>query len=63
MPIAHVVSCFEDEQIVHVDGKIDPISDIETISLELIFADIETLTKRMDRVGKMTKSGDKKSYR
>ena len=59
--IAHVVRCFEDEQIVHVDGKIDPISDIETISLELIFADIETLTKRMDRVGKMTKSGDKKA--
>ena len=59
--IAHVVRCFEDEQIVHVDGKIDPISDIETISLELVFADIETITKRMDRVGKMTKSGDKKA--
>lgn len=59
--IAHVVRCFEDEQIVHVDGKIDPISDIETISLELVFADIETIVKRMDRVGKMTKSGDKKA--
>ena len=59
--IAHVVRCFEDEQIVHVDGKIDPISDIETISLELVFADIETISKRMDRVGKMTKSGDKKA--
>ena len=59
--VAHVVRCFEDEQIVHVDGKIDPISDIETISLELVFADIETISKRMDRVGKMTKSGDKKA--
>lgn len=59
--IAHVVRCFEDDQIVHVDGKIDPISDIETISLELVFADLETLIKRMDRVGKMTKSGDKKA--
>ena len=59
--IAHVVRCFDDEQIVHVNGKIDPISDIETISLELVFADLETLLKRMDRVGKMTKYGDKKA--
>ena len=59
--IAHVVRCFEDDNIVHVNGKIDPIGDIETISLELVFADIETLEKRTDRVGKMTKSGDKKA--
>ena len=59
--IAHVVRCFEDDNIVHVDGKIDPISDIETISLELVFADVETIVKRMDRVGKMTKSGDRKA--
>lgn len=59
--IAHVVRCFNDENIVHVDGKIDPISDIETISLELIFADLETLNKRIDRVTKLTKSGDKKA--
>lgn len=59
--IAHVVRCFEDDNIVHVNGKIDPIGDIETISLELVFADLETLEKRMDRVGKMTKSGDKKA--
>lgn len=59
--IAHIVRCFEDEKIVHVDGKIDPISDIETINLELIFADIETVTKRIDRVSKQTKSGDKKA--
>ena len=59
--IAHVVRCFNDENIVHVDGKIDPINDIETISLELVLADLETLNKRIDRVTKLTKSGDKKA--
>ena len=59
--IAHVVRCFNDENIVHVAGKIDPINDIETISLELVFADLETLNKRIDRVAKLTKSGDKKA--
>lgn len=59
--IAHVVRCFEDEQIVHVNGQIDPIGDIETISLELVYADTETIIKRMDRVAKQTKSGDKKA--
>ena len=59
--IAHVVRCFEDEQIVHVNGQIDPIGDIETISLELVYADTETIVKRMDRVAKQTKSGDKKA--
>ena len=59
--IAHVVRCFEDEQIVHVDGKIDPVSDIETISLELVFSDLETLAKGIERVSKLTKSGDKKA--
>ncbi|MDD2627273.1 MAG: redox-regulated ATPase YchF [Clostridia bacterium] len=59
--IVHVVRCFEDENIVHVDGTINPISDIETINLELIFADIETIIKRIERVSKQTKSGDKKA--
>lgn len=59
--IVHVVRCFEDENIVHVNGTIDPLGDIETINLELIFADIETITKRIDRVQKQTKSGDKKA--
>ena len=59
--IVHVVRCFDDENIVHVNGTIDPIGDIETINLELIFADIETITKRIDRVQKQTKSGDKKA--
>lgn len=58
--VVHVVRCFEDENIVHVDGSIDPIRDIETINLELIFADIESLEKRIDKAKKMTKTGDKK---
>lgn len=57
--IAHIVRCFEDEQIVHVSGKIDPIDDIETISLELILADIETIHKSIIRYEKIAKSGDK----
>ncbi len=59
--IAHIVRCFEDEKIVHVSGKIDPIADIETISLELIFSDIEAVNKRMERVSKQVKAGDKKA--
>lgn len=57
--ICEVVRCFEDPNIVHVDGSIDPIRDIETINLELIFADIETLNKRIDSVKKRLKA-DKK---
>ncbi|EGL83653.1 GTP-binding protein YchF [Caldalkalibacillus thermarum TA2.A1] len=57
--IAHVVRCFEDENITHVAGQVDPIADIETINLELILADLETVEKRMTRVQKMAKSGDK----
>ena len=57
--IAEVVRCFEDENIVHVDGNINPKRDIETINLELIFADMETVDKRLDRATKMLKA-DKK---
>ena len=57
--ICEVVRCFEDPNIVHVDGSINPIRDIETINLELIFADIETLDKRIDSVKKKLKA-DKK---
>lgn len=56
--IVHVVRCFEDVDIVHVDGSIDPIRDIETINLELIFSDMEILEKRLERVRKAAK-GDK----
>lgn len=56
--IVHVVRCFEDENIIHVDGKIDPMRDLETINLELIFSDIEMLERRLDRTRKALK-GDK----
>ncbi len=58
--IVHVVRCFEDPNIVHVDGSIGPVRDIETINLELIFADLEVLERRMDKVKKQAKSGEKK---
>ncbi|MBR3153002.1 MAG: redox-regulated ATPase YchF [Clostridia bacterium] len=58
--IVEVVRCFEDTNIVHVDGNINPIRDIETINLELIFADIETIDKRLDRARKQLKA-DKKA--
>ncbi|MDD3214371.1 MAG: redox-regulated ATPase YchF, partial [Eubacteriales bacterium] len=58
--IVHVVRCFEDENIVHVDGSVNPARDIEEINLELIFADLETVGKRGDRAMKLVKSGDKK---
>ena len=57
--IVEVVRCFEDENIVHVDGSVDPIRDIETINLELILADLETINKRMERAQKAFKA-DKK---
>ncbi|BAH06129.1 redox-regulated ATPase YchF [Clostridium kluyveri] len=57
--IVHVVRCFEDENIVHVDGNIDPIRDIETINLELIFSDIEVMDRRIEKIQKLSKSGNK----
>ena len=57
--IVEVVRCFEDPNVVHVDGSIDPLRDIETINLELIFADMETIEKRLDRAKKQVKA-DKK---
>ena len=61
--ILHVVRCFEDENIVHVDGKINPISDIETINTELILADLESVSKSLDKEKKKSKSGDKESIK
>lgn len=58
--IVHVVRCFEDSNVVHVEGNIDPKRDIETIELELILADMESIEKRSERVTKLLKSGDKK---
>ena len=57
--IVEVVRCFDDSNIVHVDGSVDPIRDIETINLELVLADLETVNKRIDRASKLAK-GDKK---
>jgi GTP-binding protein YchF len=57
--IAHVVRCFEDENVVHVDGRVDPLSDIEIIDTELVLADLETAEKALARVSRAAKVGDK----
>jgi ribosome-binding ATPase len=57
--IVHVVRCFEDENIIHVDGAIDPARDKEVITLELIFADLDTVEKRLKKAQSLAKSGDK----
>lgn len=54
--VVHVVRCFEDPNVVHVDGSIDPIRDIETINLELVFSDLEVLERRIAKTGKMAKA-------
>jgi ribosome-binding ATPase len=59
--IVHVVRCFKDDNVVHVDGFIDPIRDIETINLELIFSDLDTMDKRIEKTSKTAKGGDKKA--
>lgn len=59
--IVHVVRCFEDPNVVHVDGSVDPIRDIETINLELIFSDMEILDRRIEKTLKLARSGDKKA--
>ena len=56
--LLHVVRCFDDENVIHVDGKVEPLSDLETINLELIFADIEVLDKRLLKLEKLIRSGD-----
>ena len=56
--IVHVVRCFEDENITHVEGRINPVDDIEIINLELVLADLEVMSKRLDRTEKLVK-GDK----
>ncbi|HEB70472.1 MAG TPA: redox-regulated ATPase YchF [Desulfobulbus sp.] len=58
--ILHVVRCFEDDNVVHVDGSIDPIRDLEVISMELIMADLDTVAKRLKKAASQAKSGDKK---
>ena len=57
--IAHVVRCFDDENVIHVDGRVSPIDDIETINTELALADLEAVTRAILNVGKKAKGGDK----
>lgn len=58
--IVHVVRCFEDDNIIHVDGSVNPLRDMETINLELIFSDMDTLDRRIDRAVKNSKAGEKR---
>lgn len=59
--IVHVVRCFEDENVIHVDGPVDPIRDLETIHIELAMSDSSSIEKRLDRLAKQKKQGDKRS--
>lgn len=59
--IVHVVRCFEDDNITHVDGPVDPIRDVETIHIELAMADAASIEKRLDRLQKQKKQGDKRA--
>jgi GTP-binding protein YchF len=57
--IAHIVRCFEDPRVVHVDGRVDPASDIGTVETELMLADLETVTRRLEKALRLLKTGDK----
>ena len=57
--IAHVVRCFDDDNVIHVDGRVNPLSDIETINTELALADLEAVTRAITNLSKKTKGGDK----
>src|SRR5712672_356017 len=57
--IVHVVRCFEDDNVIHVEGRVDPVADVATIDTELCLKDLETVDKRLDRARKMSKTGSK----
>jgi GTP-binding protein YchF len=59
--IAHVVRCFEDTDVTHVEGRIDPLADIETVETELMLADLDSLERRVDGLNKKAKGGDKEA--
>jgi GTP-binding protein YchF len=59
--IAHIVRCFEEPSVVHIEGRIDPVSDIETVNTELMLSDLEGVLKRLQRIEKTAKSGDKEA--
>ena len=57
--VAHVLRCFDDDEVSHVEGRVDPISDAETIETELMLADIESIEKRLDGLLRKLRGGDK----
>ena len=59
--LAHVVRCFDDQNITHVDGSVDPVRDAEIINLELIFADLESVSKRLIKTEKLLKTSDQQN--
>ncbi|MGB1484315.1 MAG: redox-regulated ATPase YchF, partial [Paracoccaceae bacterium] len=59
--IAHVLRCFEDSDVTHVDGRVDPVSDAETIETELMLADIESIEKRLQGLSRKVRGGDKEA--
>ena len=59
--IAHVVRCFEDDDITHVEGRVDPVTDAEVIETELMLADMESIEKRLQGLGRKVRSGDKEA--
>ena len=61
MPSSHVLRCFEDGDVTHVEGSIDPIRDAETVETELMLADLDSLEKRVPRRQKKAKGGDKEA--
>lgn len=61
--IAHIVRCFVDDDVTHVSGKVDPLSDIETIDTELVLADLDAAERALDRTARQTRSGDKDAKR
>jgi len=58
--VGHVVRCFESDDVVHVDGRVDPVADIEVINLELVLADLATVSRNLDKAERAAKTGDKK---
>jgi GTP-binding protein YchF len=61
--IAHIVRCFDNDDVTHVSGKVDPLADIETIDTELVLADLDTAERALERTARQTKSGDKEAKR
>ena len=61
--VAHVIRCFEDDDVTHVEGRVDPVSDVDTIETELMLADIESIEKRLQGLSRKVRSGEKEAIR